>query len=148
MYLLGPSFTNIAHLLGPFLGEKMGLCLTGKNLKQKETRSKRRNCTSLLPAQEWSRGSTEIHSDTASFQSPSLVDQFSPQSFTFFLHAGEWILPRLEVCGSVAAHTDSTEVSWTPWFCRGESLLACCRVKVKFCSLQNTSNMGTFLNAF
>lgn len=30
MYLLGPSFTNIAHLLGPFLGEKTGRCLTGK----------------------------------------------------------------------------------------------------------------------
>lgn len=78
----------------------------------------------------------------------SLEEQFSPQIFTCFPHIWQWILSGLKMYGSVAAHTESTEVSWTLWFCRGESLLACCTVKAKFCSLQNTSNTATFLNAF
>lgn len=65
IYLTGPSLTNIVHLLRPFLNEKRGQYLTGKNLKQKETRSKHRNCTSLLPRSKvmavWRFG------DTASF---------------------------------------------------------------------------------
>lgn len=131
------------YLLGEC--EKMGQYLTEKSLKQKETRIK---CWNFLSDQERSRGSVEILSDAALFQSWSLVKLFSPQIFISFLHVWEWILPGLKVCDSMAAHRESTEVSWTLYFCRDECLLVWSSIKPKFCSMQKTSNKGTILNAF
>ena len=122
--------------------------MSGKILKQKGTRSRGWDQTSLLPAQEQSHGTMAVRRDTALLQSWSLLEQFSPQIFTFFPHVWEWILPWLKVCGSVAAHTASAEVSWTLDFVEVTLSWLATLLKPNFSVCRTQSKTGIFLRAF